>query len=429
METANPQSPPSLEELANDPSRTHRTWYPKYGRVQKCDYCNGRSEGTLHVCSDCSVRICEYCARDRSWAVQRSRHFIDVDACNWAVKKPPKPIKPATQRGAKRPAQAPPDNAPSGPAARRRKLDKFHSRTNDGNDGEDDSADDDNRPSNLRARPAPRAAPIIDLDGGDRGQSRMRPLAIQPRHASGEVATPHTTPQTSPVPRPRPNPRLAATRALLGMSEHARRSSPGNFGDDDANEHDDPEYHDQDNGDDVVYQNRGYVGADPRRYPSNQPGVNGAPQARTDRARGPSPEARGSGAPVSEERPSFTAENEEERDNLIKDVYQWIYGTVLTLKPQRMRTLIPDMWEGDRFAPALQPDATYSTRQGSGQNQGDSRSGILPPLRSYEQYSYRDSIEVSLLFSFFCFQPPSFSYTSFTYTYIHLSGQDKPRTL
>lgn len=399
MEDAKPPPPPTLEELANDPNRTHRTWYPKYGRVQKCDYCNSRSEGTLHVCSDCSVRICEHCARDRSWAVHRSRHFIDVDACNWAIKKPPTLAKSAIQRGAKRAA---PDNASSGPAARRQKLDNSRSRAAsvDEND-EDDSAEDDKKLPDVRGQSALRPAAAVGRDGGDRGQSRSRLSAIPFRPDSSEISTPRATPQTSPVPNSRLNARLAASKALLGMSEYARRASQGSFADDDADEHDDPEYRDQEEeeeGDDVgVFKNRGYVETNSSRHPSNRAAVNAAPDARAERARGPSPEPRASGALVSAERPSVTADNEE-RDNLIKDIYYWIYGTRPTLSPNRIRTQIPDVWEGDRFALGLQPSASSrNARPGYEQHAGESRSssqsGALPPVRGYEQFSYT---EVSL---------------------------------
>ncbi|KAK3906846.1 hypothetical protein C8A05DRAFT_11451 [Staphylotrichum tortipilum] len=290
METAKPKPPPTLEELANDPSRTHRTWYPKYGRVQKCDYCNGRSEGTLHVCSDCSVRICVHCARSRAWAVQRSRHFIDVDACDWAVKKPPRPIKPATQRGSKRPAQSPPENAPSGPAARRRKLGNSLSGADDGNDDEDDSGDDDSHIPNSRGRSTLRLAPVVGRNGGDNGQSRARPSAIQSRDASHEVGTPDVISQVTP--------------------------------------------------------------------------------------------------------PPFTAEDEE-RDNLIKDIYYWIYGTRPTLGPHRMRTPIPDIWEGDRLP------GSYNTRPGYDQG-GSSQGGnpYHPTSRttpSYHPHSNHTPAEVEQL--------------------------------
>ncbi|KAL2018939.1 hypothetical protein VTK56DRAFT_10233 [Thermocarpiscus australiensis] len=76
----------STNSFADDPARTHRVWTPKYGRVQKCDFCNCRSPGTLHVCSTCSIHICEDCSRGGRWHSDR-KHFIDPDACDWVPQK------------------------------------------------------------------------------------------------------------------------------------------------------------------------------------------------------------------------------------------------------------------------------------------------------------------------------------------------------
>ncbi|KXX79760.1 hypothetical protein MMYC01_202825 [Madurella mycetomatis] len=66
-------------------SRTHRNWGPKYGRVQKCDFCNGRPPGTLHVCTTCTLHICEECSRSGRWHSD-SKHFINPDTCDWTEK-------------------------------------------------------------------------------------------------------------------------------------------------------------------------------------------------------------------------------------------------------------------------------------------------------------------------------------------------------
>ncbi|SPQ18903.1 76466a98-7a84-4c6f-9c1e-fc97e1f01ba1 [Thermothielavioides terrestris] len=115
---------PSLAALASDPLRTHRTWIPKYGRVQKCDFCNGRAPGTLHFCSVCQLHICENCARDRRWHTER-QHFIDADALDWTFRRGP---NTASTRGGRR-AQAP---SSSDANARER-----------GDNGGDDNGDDD----------------------------------------------------------------------------------------------------------------------------------------------------------------------------------------------------------------------------------------------------------------------------------------------
>lgn len=93
---------PSLEALSLNVARTHRDWYPKYGRVQKCDWCNARCKGTLHVCTTCSLRMCEECARNRIWHANRT-HFIDADALDWVVKKTPKAAKVTATKATKKP--------------------------------------------------------------------------------------------------------------------------------------------------------------------------------------------------------------------------------------------------------------------------------------------------------------------------------------
>lgn len=106
----------SLEELSRDSRRTHRDWYPKYGRVQKCDWCNERATGgTLHVCTKCGIRMCEKCARERRWHTNYS-HFIDADALDWKPKSVPK--KGSSKRRA-------PSREPSDPPPRRRRSERL----------------------------------------------------------------------------------------------------------------------------------------------------------------------------------------------------------------------------------------------------------------------------------------------------------------
>ncbi|KAK4143274.1 uncharacterized protein C8A04DRAFT_29092 [Dichotomopilus funicola] len=93
---------PSLEALSLNPERTHRNWWPKYGRVQKCDWCNGRSKGTLHVCTTCSLRMCEDCARNRIWHANRT-HFIDADTLDWVMKKIPRVARATATKVTKKP--------------------------------------------------------------------------------------------------------------------------------------------------------------------------------------------------------------------------------------------------------------------------------------------------------------------------------------
>ncbi|KAK4242326.1 hypothetical protein C8A03DRAFT_11428 [Achaetomium macrosporum] len=89
---------PTLESLASEPGRTHRTWIPKYGRIAKCDWCNNRGPGILMVCAHrrCSKYMCERCARSSTWHAD-PWHHIDADALDWTVKKIPRKTK--TNRG------------------------------------------------------------------------------------------------------------------------------------------------------------------------------------------------------------------------------------------------------------------------------------------------------------------------------------------
>ncbi len=265
----------SLESIANDPSRTHRNWYPKYGRVQKCDYCNGRSAGTLHVCSSCSVRICEDCARNREWDSDRSRHFIDVDACDWVVKKPVRlpSNKPNSTRVSKRPAQSAPgddDDEFSTLAARRRKLETRE-------DEDDDLVSQADTIPDTRPRPGPRFDSIpARHDGYDNHEGRSIYQHPDPRY-QGHSQTPlpeqqvagpgrfaqhgemrpeedhgrRGPPRAVPAPRTRPEIRQTAARAMLSMSQYSRRSSPRRSSEglfvDNAEEYGDDEYHDEQN--------------------------------------------------------------------------------------------------------------------------------------------------------------------------------------
>lgn len=171
------QATPSQAALAADPHRTHRTWTPKYGRVQKCDWCNNRADGILMVCghsSGCAARMCQDCAKSRIWH-SNPAHFIDAAALDWTVrraprakqvpKKPkgPKAPKAAKKAPAKRPATASPSDEPARPAARRSRLAR-----------DDSPADGDGHFDNDRANlPDPHpphaqfpAPSFADHDGG-----------------------------------------------------------------------------------------------------------------------------------------------------------------------------------------------------------------------------------------------------------------------
>ena len=300
METNEAQGMRSLESIANDPSRTHRDWYPKYGRVQKCDYCNGRSAGTLHVCSSCSVRICENCARNREWDSDRSRHFIDVDACDWVVKKPVRlpNNKTNSTRGSKRPAQSGSgdDEFPT-PAARRRKLETHE-------DEDDDLASQADTIPDTRPRPDPRFDPIhTRRDGYDNHEDRsvyqhpnphyhdhnqhsvLKQQAAGPSRFSqhGGMRPEEDHDRRAPARavstlRARPDIRQTAARAMLSMGQYSRRSPDGLFVDN-AEEYGDSEYYDDQDNDNVDDEDegKGYTrNANGPRHRSNRPAENPA---------------------------------------------------------------------------------------------------------------------------------------------------------
>ncbi|KAK4154037.1 hypothetical protein C8A00DRAFT_33213 [Chaetomidium leptoderma] len=331
----------SLESLAAEPLRTHRTWTPKYGRVQKCDWCNGRSEGTLQVCSGCSLRICEHCARDRTWQTDHT-HFIDVDACDWVVRKAPRAAP--TKRGSKRPAPPSPKKESAAPAARRRKMDE-------NGDDEDDIPGPNPRRRQLPAptNPAPQ----------DAGRSVHPPLTEESllRHqAAMAQLPPQYPPQLSLAPRTRPNPRQAASTAMLGMNEPSRRSSRRRF-DDDGDEYVDNEHDDDDDAEgDDVYEERGHAGNvnNTTRRRSNRLAQNTATAvsarpltgARTSRNNTASPQVGAARPHPSVERSPLTSDDRD-RDGAVLDIYEWIYGNRPDLDPRRARTQIPERWGND----------------------------------------------------------------------------------
>ncbi|KAK3337380.1 hypothetical protein B0T19DRAFT_70975 [Cercophora scortea] len=78
-----PNKPASSQESP----RSHNEWVPRFGKVQKCDFCSERSTGILCRCSKCSLHICEACATEGKWKGD-NRHFIDYKIQNWDLPKP-----------------------------------------------------------------------------------------------------------------------------------------------------------------------------------------------------------------------------------------------------------------------------------------------------------------------------------------------------
>lgn len=75
----------------------HQDWVKVYGKIQKCDYCNGRSkEGVIYMCQPCKIYICKPCAvAERHNRDPYDPHVLDANAVSWD----------GWERGANRPAQ------------------------------------------------------------------------------------------------------------------------------------------------------------------------------------------------------------------------------------------------------------------------------------------------------------------------------------
>ncbi|KAK4044566.1 hypothetical protein C8A01DRAFT_12144 [Parachaetomium inaequale] len=368
------QGPPSLEKLSEDPLRTHRTWYPKYGRVQKCDWCNGRAAGTLHVCNTCSIRMCEGCARNRIWHGNRS-HFIDADALDWVQKKAPRkpraPRQPKT-RPAKRAARSSPSEEPSTPAPCRRKLSM--ATTNSRADEDDDLDDDGDNFANAGTRRGQFSAPANPrhdfgppLPNYHDHSPEALPYHQAPMHGGyaphgpsaptmpGYYGPPAPAMPASDIgptmaaPSTRRGARQAAARAKLSISEQSRRASRGRFGDDD-DEYGDNE--DDEDEDDDVYEEKGLAENvnDMRRRRGDRltgrTSVRSASQVGgTDRDDTSSPLANAPGLQASVEHPILTPQDRE-HDRRVLDIYDSIYGNRPNLDPHQVRTQIPEQWYG-----------------------------------------------------------------------------------
>ncbi|KAL2178671.1 uncharacterized protein P884DRAFT_322721 [Thermothelomyces heterothallicus CBS 202.75] len=387
------REPQSLDELSKDPLRTHRDWYPKYGRVQKCDWCNARSEGTLHVCATCSIRMCEKCARDRRWDKNYS-HFIDADALDWKPKagpkapRAPKAPKAPKKGSSKRPARS---KEPSDPPLRRRKIEKTVGGS--GADGDNLSSKDGDNSANLgfhssRHFPAPTAptapttshhdfaAPLqppapSDYYGHDPGAPppyhqtsiyggypplpRMNPAAFPTYHGLPAPAMTNTPAAEPPV---RSNGRMAATRAKSNIREQSRHLSSSRLDGGEAAEDGDDEYaqtqHHQDDEDPSVELgeaenvDRASRRRDDRERVDNTRIRSIVPGTGTDRDDAQSALA---GAPPG---PLPPWADYREHDLLVVDIYSSIYGDRPSLDFYRVRTQIPNHWTGGWQASASQ---------------------------------------------------------------------------
>lgn len=81
----------------------HRDWIKVYGKIQKCDYCNGRSkEGVIYMCQPCKIYICKPCAvAERHNRDPHDPHVLDAHAVSWDgwERGPNRPAQPARPRG------------------------------------------------------------------------------------------------------------------------------------------------------------------------------------------------------------------------------------------------------------------------------------------------------------------------------------------
>lgn len=387
---------PSLAALAGDPIRTHRTWTPKYGRVQKCDFCNGRAPGTLHVCSECDIRMCENCARDRRWHIQ-TQHFIDADACDWTVKKAPRRLQnhgtqrasepssssrpsPATRSSAPAPVPLRPspaqDNTPSEP---NRTVEDGHRVPRHGHvDAQFDAraAARHGAEDRLHAYPAtyhtsgsgpsfthPSTASAGPYDRGGMG-SGLR------RHQDTVPSAPSPAP-THPSDQPPAAIDLVGTRHQSRSFAH-RGLLDGNGGVDNETEDGDNVHRDQDgDADDDVYNKKGYVqdvNDGPRRR-SNRLVENARARTLTETC-APGRNNNTPSQPAAADSPPATTEG---HDHLVLQLYEAIYGNRPNLSPGRVRTRIPDRWDGKW--PTAVPQVDYGHRPSTSSQLGPQQPG------------------------------------------------------
>ncbi|KAL2158563.1 hypothetical protein VTH06DRAFT_4330, partial [Thermothelomyces fergusii] len=386
----------SLDELSRDPLRTHREWYPKYGRVQKCDWCNARSEGTLHVCTTCSIRMCERCARDRRWDKDYS-HFIDADALDWKPKaglKPPRTPKATLvpKKGpSKRPALSRESSEP--PPSRRRKLDSRADRERQDGDDLASSGFYSSRHSPPRAALAVPTAPYHGFVGPLQPSA---PRGYYDHYYPGPPPPPlppppyhHLSMYPSYPPLPRMDPaslltfdglpasamtstsaaehaarsdgREAAASARSNIREQSRHVSQSRLSDGEPvkGDHDDIEY---------VQVQHHRDGEDPSVEGGDAENVHMARRRRDDREVASNPKARsitpGAGTDRDHDQPAQVGSapprflppwaDYHEHDLLVVDIYSSIYGDRPNLDVYRVRTQIPNHWPGDWIAPASQ---------------------------------------------------------------------------
>lgn len=357
------------------PSHIHATWTPKYGRIAKCDICEGRSPGCIQLCKTCLRRtICESCARDGRWKKDKKYHFIDPDACDWTVRKISKRKKKDAEETVESSSSSSPDPT-EGRAARRRK--RGSSAQAEANfDGEADNAG--NEASGNRSSAA-RTSLVSASDSFSTPTDRASRRRSQP--AASTLVTAAST---------RPNVRQAAARALEGMSQQTRRSSRVQFEQkgnmqgggsvsDNINHLDDGETEDENEDEekgDCDYVNNA-------RNPS--PGRRGDYALRSSRigTRHVAPPITAASDPLVAAGLHPATPNGRER--LIANIYQDIYGTRPEMDYYRVPTTIPEYWEGDWPNGMSQYQYTQQALNRWGQTLS---CGMPHPLAMQEQYHH-----------------------------------------
>ncbi|KAK4130423.1 hypothetical protein BT67DRAFT_458711 [Trichocladium antarcticum] len=390
----------SANAFANDPARTHRTWAAVAGKVQKCDFCNGRSQGVLFGCETCKMlRICETCARGGRWHTDRS-HFIVADDCDWKYKPPPRKRGPnkRTRAVSTSTASTTPfpngDRSPSPRPPRKRRPGAQTSARSANNTG-DDLVDPDlalsGRGAGRQSFMARREGRLTSLRHAEIHDDRVGDAAM-PSAASGSnspIGGMGNTLRRPQEPSPlttaagtRPSARQAAARALEEMSYQSHQPRRVQYEDDgtDVAAVENNEENEESGGEYNV-SNRGHrrgnqAPRDVDTYTST--GTN--TWTRTNDGSGyQSPGARRPEAPdplvVAGLRPGTPGG----RDMLVADIYESLYRVRPVLDPYRAQTQIPNSWGG--------PWSTTATHAGQDAAPYDQYPNAYRP-HAHEQYRH-----------------------------------------
>ncbi|KAK0618293.1 hypothetical protein B0T17DRAFT_332361 [Bombardia bombarda] len=76
------------QPLRSSSDGSHDEWTPRFGKVQKCDFCSERSEGVLYRCIQCTVHICQTCSVQGKWV--GDKHSINHAVLDWTPRQKPR---------------------------------------------------------------------------------------------------------------------------------------------------------------------------------------------------------------------------------------------------------------------------------------------------------------------------------------------------